>query len=138
MRAVNRLTRERARWDDRVPRATGGLAVKLYSDYSGRRALQIVGDVFALIVLIAGIVAGVSVHNAIAAFDTIGRNVEHSGSGFATTMDDIGDSLAAVPLIGGSIRAPFDAASVAGDTLADAGSSWQQSVHTLATITGWT
>lgn len=112
--------------------------MKLYSDFSGRRTIQIAGDVFAFLVLLGGIVAAVSIHNAITAFDAIGRDVEQSGSGLASTMSDIGESLAAIPLIGGSIRAPFDAASDAGGTLAAAGDDWQRTVHTLAAFTGWT
>lgn len=112
--------------------------MKLYSDYSGRRAVQIAGDIIALVVLIGGIVLAVAIHNAIAAFVTVGADMERSGSGFATTMSDIGDTLAGVPLVGGGVRAPFDAASTAGDTLAAAGDRWQSGVETLAALTGWT
>lgn len=112
--------------------------MKLYSDFSGRRTLQILGDAVALLVLLAGIVVAVSISTTIASFAAIGRDVEVSGNGFASTMDEIGDSLARVPLIGGGIRSPFDAAGVAGGTLADAGETWQQSVHALAAIAGWT
>ncbi|MDQ0577706.1 hypothetical protein [Agromyces albus] len=114
------------------------MTVTLYSDFPGRRTMQIVGDVFALVVLLGGIVVAVSIHNAIAAFDAIGRDVEQSGTGLASTMSDIGDSLAAIPLIGGSIRAPFDAASDAGGTLAAAGDDWQRTVQSLAAFTAWT
>jgi len=112
--------------------------VKLYSDFPGRRTAEIVGDVFALLVLVTGIVLAVSIRNVIAAFDAIGRTVEQSGDGLASTMTDIGDGLAGIPLIGGSIRGPFDAASEAGGALADAGGDWQQSVQTLAAFVGWT
>lgn len=112
--------------------------MKLYSDFSGRRTFQIVGDILAVVVLVAGIVVAVSIHNAIAAFVSIGADVERSGSGFASTMTEIGDSLAGVPLVGGGVRAPFDAASTAGETLAAAGSRWQGGVETLAALTGWT
>lgn len=112
--------------------------MKLYSDFGGRRAYQIAGDLVALLLIVLGIVLAVTIHNAIAALEGIGRDVERSGSDFSKTMSDIGKQLGGVPLIGGGIRAPFDGASDAGGTLADAGSSWQEGVERLATLVGWT
>ena len=112
--------------------------MKLYSDFAGRRAGQIAGDIAALGVLILGIVLAVTIHNAIAAFRSIGRDVTQSGSDFSSTMNDIGRQLGGVPLIGGSIKAPFDAASGAGSTLSQAGTNWQNGVERLAMLVGWT
>jgi hypothetical protein len=63
--------------------------------------------------------------------------VAQSGNGFASTLGDIGKQLGGLPLIGGGIRAPFDAASGAGTTLADAGSAWTTGVERIATLAGW-
>jgi hypothetical protein len=112
--------------------------VKLYSDFGGRRAYQIVGDLVALAVVVVGIVVAVAIHNAIVAFEAVGRNVQRSGTDFSSTMSDIGHRLSGVPLIGGGISAPFASASDAGGTLADAGAGWQRGVETLATLVGWT
>ncbi len=112
--------------------------MKLYSDFGGRRAYQILGDVFAVLVLVVGIRVAVALHDTITSFRQIGRNVAQSGSDFSSTMSDIGSRLSGVPLIGGGISAPFDAASGAGSTLSDAGTSWQRGVETLATLVGWT
>jgi hypothetical protein len=112
--------------------------VKLYSDFGKQRTWQVLGDVIALVVLIGGIVTAVSLHNLIAAFDSIGRDVEESGRGLASTMSDVGESLSSTPLIGESISGPFDAASSAAGTLASAGENWQLGVHLLATIAAWT
>jgi hypothetical protein len=112
--------------------------VKLYSDFGGRRAYQLLGDLAALVVIVVGIVAAVAIHDAIAAFKGIGADVARSGNDFSSTMRDIGGRLSGVPLIGGGISAPFSTASDAGGTLADAGTSWQSGVEHLATLVGWT
>lgn len=112
--------------------------MKLYSDFGGRRAYQVLGDLFALVVIVVGVRVAVALHDTIASFEGFGRDVARSGSDFRSTMTDIGNSLGGVPLIGGGIRAPFDAASDAGGTLADAGTNWQHGIETLATLVGWT
>lgn len=112
--------------------------MKLYSDFGTRRAYQIAGDVAAAAVLVLGIVLAVSIHDSIAALRGVGRDVERSGGDFSRSMTDIGDRLGGVPLIGGGIRAPFDGASDAGGTLADAGANWQEGVERVAVLAGWT
>ncbi|WP_375400286.1 hypothetical protein [uncultured Amnibacterium sp.] len=112
--------------------------MKWYSDFGASRTYQIVGDVVAILVVVVGIVLGVTLHNAIDALKQVGANVESSGSDFSKTMGDIGRQLGGVPLIGSGIKAPFDAAGNAGTTLAQAGSNWQEGIERLATLVGWT
>ncbi|MDH2444304.1 hypothetical protein QDR37_10160 [Amnibacterium sp. CER49] len=111
--------------------------MRLYSDFWGARAYQIAGDVVALLVVIAGILLGRSLHDAIAGLEDVGTQVERSGSDFSSTLGSIGKQLGGVPLIGGGIRAPFDAASGAGATLASAGAQWRDGVERVATLSGW-
>ncbi|RUR01827.1 hypothetical protein [Labedella endophytica] len=112
--------------------------MKLYSDVASQRTRQIIADVLGVLVLVVGIVVAVTVRNGIAAFDAIGRDVQTSGEGLASTMSEVGENLSSTPLIGEGISAPFDAASGAATTLAEAGENWQLGVHTLAAIAGWT
>lgn len=112
--------------------------MKLYSELATQRSRQIVADVIGVIVLGLGIVVAVTVRNTIAAFDAIGRDVQTSGEGLASTMSEVGENLSSTPLIGEGISAPFDAASGAATTLAQAGENWQLGVYTLAAIAGWT
>lgn len=105
-----------------------------YSASPRARALQIALDVLAVVVLIGGIVLARSLHDAIAALRSAGAGLASSGSGLSSTMRDIGRQLGGVPLIGGGIRAPFDAAGAAGSTLADAGTNWQVGVERVATV----
>ena len=112
--------------------------MKWYSDFGAARTYQLVGDVVAIVVAVLGVVLGVTLHNAIDALKAVGANVESSGSDFSRTMADIGRQLGGVPLIGGGIKAPFDAAGDAATTLAQAGSNWQEGVERLARLVGWT
>ena len=112
--------------------------VKLYSDFGGRRAYQILGDLVAILVLVVGVRVAVALHDTIASFEGFGRDVARSGTDFQSTLSGIGETLGGVPLIGSGIRAPFDAAGDAGGTLADAGANWQRGVETLAGLVGWT
>jgi hypothetical protein len=112
--------------------------MKLYSDVASQRTRQIVADITGMLILVLGIIAAVTVRNVIAAFDAIGRDVQTSGEGLASTMSEVGENLSAAPLIGAGISAPFDAASGAATTLAEAGENWQLGVYTIAAIAGWT
>jgi hypothetical protein len=62
--------------------------------------------------------------------------MESTGSDFQGSLSDAGDRLGGVPLIGGGIRSPFDAAAEAGQSLAAAGVQQQSAVHTAATVAG--
>lgn len=114
------------------------LAMRLYSDFSGRRALQVTGDIVAVAFLVAGLIVAALIHGAIDAFDAIGVGVQRSGLGLADTMTDIGGNLAGVPFIGSSIQGPFTSASNAGTALAGAGEQWQAGVHSMADTVGLT
>lgn len=110
--------------------------MKLYADNSARRARQIVTDVLAIVALLAVVRLGVFVHDLIAAFGAIGVQIRDAGSDFGETMTEIGTVLSGIPLIGPAVAAPFDGASAAGGTLADAGQRAHDTIATLAAVTG--
>ncbi|GGC85507.1 hypothetical protein GCM10011512_10440 [Tersicoccus solisilvae] len=112
--------------------------MRWYSDFPGRRAAEIVGDVLAAAVLAGGVALALALHTAIVSLEAIGGKMQQSGSDLASTMTSVGQNLAGIPLIGDAVRAPFDSASAAGGTLADAGSQWQSRVHLIAGLAGWT
>lgn len=107
-----------------------------YSDFPAQRIRQIAADVLAGLAIIVAITAGVVVHGAIAAFAEVGARLQEAGSGFEGTMIDVGEALGGVPFIGESIRAPFDSASAAGETLVAAGQSQQEVALGLAAVAG--
>ncbi|QEO10153.1 hypothetical protein [Protaetiibacter larvae] len=108
--------------------------MRLYADFAARRTAQIVADAIAVLVLAAAVAVAVVVHGAIWALGAIGSQLESAGTGFADTMGDIGDRLGGIPLLGDGIRGPFDAASGAGGSLADAGRATQGIIETSATL----
>jgi hypothetical protein len=108
--------------------------MKLYSDYPARRTAQISADLIAIGFIAVFAWIGTLVYAAIAVLAAFGRTIEDAGNGFEQTMADAGDTLGGVPLIGGGIRAPFDAASGAGTLLAEAGQAQQDLVMTAALI----
>ncbi|MCS0498167.1 hypothetical protein [Protaetiibacter mangrovi] len=110
--------------------------MSLYADFAPRRTAQIIADALAIGVTVVAVLVGVAVHNAIAVLGGVWAQLEDAGTGFEDTMGEIGGTLGDVPLIGGGIRAPFDAASDAGGSLADAGRTGQAAVETLATVAG--
>jgi hypothetical protein len=108
--------------------------MKVYSDFVPTRAGQVLGDAASIGVLAVSVWAAIAVRNGIAQLASIGKNVEDAGTGFRKTMADAGSTLGGIPLIGDGARAPFDSASDAGKSLADAGSTSQSVIGDLATI----
>ena len=110
--------------------------MKLYSDFGPRRTRQIIVDVLALAAIAAWVWLGVTVYQLIENLAGFGVQMEEAGAGFKETMVEVGESLGAVPVIGGGIRIPFDGASGAGAALEAAGQSQQVAVNQLATGLG--
>ena len=108
--------------------------MKLYSDFAGRRTAQIFADLIGVGLIALAIWGAVLIHAAIVVLDEVGKSLKGAGDGFQKTMSDAGDTLGGVPLIGGGIRAPFDAASGAGGLLAQAGEAQQNLVDTAALV----
>jgi hypothetical protein len=108
--------------------------MKLYSDFAGRRAAQIFADLIGIGLIALAIFGAVIIHAAIVVLDEVGKSLQAAGDGFQKTMSDAGNTLGGVPLIGGGIRAPFDAASGAGGLLSQAGRAQQNLVDTAALV----
>lgn len=108
--------------------------MKLYSDFHGPRAVQVVGDLLALGLIVASVWAAVVVHGLVTEFAALGRRLEEAGTGFRGSMSDIGSTLAGVPLIGSGIAEPFDGASAAGATLESVGRGQQDVVGWIAVV----
>jgi len=110
--------------------------MKIYSDYPAARTRQVITDLLALAAIGAWIWLGVTLYGLVMKLADFGIGMEDAGSGFSESMKEIGDNLGGVPLIGGGIRSPFDAASDAGSSLEQAGVSQQVAVNQLATGLG--
>jgi disulfide bond formation protein DsbB len=107
-----------------------------YSDFARRRAWQIIADVLAVVLIVVFIGLGIAVHGLVLRLQDFGVQMQDAGASFESTMNEIGDRLGSVPLIGGGIRSPFDDASSAGTTLHDAGQAQQEAVQQLSMSAG--
>ncbi|MCU1447238.1 hypothetical protein [Cryobacterium sp.] len=111
--------------------------MQFYSDFAAHRSRQIAVDLFAVAAIAAWVCLGAIVYSLVIDLARFGRQMQSAGSDFSSTMTDIGDQLGGVPLIGGGISAPFEAASGAGESLEAAGRSQQEAVLNLAVGLGW-
>jgi hypothetical protein len=110
--------------------------MKIYSDFAGRRTRQIIADVLALAAIALWVWFGYTVFTLVNGLAVFGVQMEDAGAGFEQTMKEVGETLGGIPLIGPGIRLPFDGASAAGSTLADAGQAQQDAVLQLALTLG--
>ncbi|MGY4857863.1 hypothetical protein [Cryobacterium sp. AP23] len=111
--------------------------MQIYSDFAAHRSRQIAVDVFAIAAIAAWIALGAFVYSLVIDLARFGVQMQSAGSDFSSTMSDIGDTLGGVPLIGGGISGPFDAAGGVGESLEAAGRSQQEAVLNLAVGLGW-
>jgi hypothetical protein len=111
--------------------------MQIYSDFAAQRSRQIAVDVFAIAAIAAWIALGAFVYSLVIDLARFGVQMQSAGSDFSRTMSDIGDTLDGVPLIGGGISGPFDAAGGVGESLEAAGRSQQEAVLNLALGLGW-
>ncbi|MBX9470891.1 hypothetical protein [Microcella sp.] len=111
--------------------------MSLYSDYPAARTRQIIADIVGVISVIVVVTIAASIAAAIRTLAAFGRDLETAGLDFQAGLLDAADALGDVPVIGDGIRAPFDAAASAGQSVADAGRGQQQLVEFIAVSVGW-
>lgn len=111
--------------------------MSLYSDYPGARTRQIIADVIGIVSVIVVVTIAASIAAAIRTLAAFGRDLEAAGLDFQAGLLDAAEALGDVPVIGDGIRAPFDVAASAGQSVADAGRGQQQLVEFIAVSVGW-
>ena len=111
--------------------------MQIYSDYAAHRSRQIAVDVFAVAAIAAWIGLGAFVYSLVLDLARFGAQMQSAGADFSTTMSDIGGQLGGLPVFGGGLSGPFEAASGAGESLEAAGRSQQEAVLNLAVGLGW-
>lgn len=108
-----------------------------YAETPVRRSRQIAADVIAAFALLCCYWVGTTVHDLTAELAAPGRSLESGGAALAERMTDAGAAASDVPLVGDSLREPFDQASEAGRSIEEAGVKQQEVVETLALTLGW-
>lgn len=105
---------------------------KLYAEVSRFRNRQVMQDLGLLAWSYLWIRVGMHVYDLVLRLAEPGQTVERAGLGLSGTLADISSKVAEIPVVGGSLRGPFEAAGEAGAALQRAGVAQQEVVHDLA------
>ncbi|MCW2620834.1 MAG: hypothetical protein JWL64_436, partial [Frankiales bacterium] len=110
--------------------------MKWYAETPPVRARQLVLDLLVLIWVVFFARLGVRVHDTVLGLREPGARLEDAGNSLAGSFDSAADRIDGAPVVGGRLRAPFDAAANAGRDVANAGVSGQHAIERLALILG--
>ncbi|MEO5654297.1 MAG: hypothetical protein ABIN79_13830 [Marmoricola sp.] len=108
--------------------------MKLYADTSVRRTAQIVGDLAVLVWVWGWIAFAFKVRDATLKLGSPGVKIESSAGDLASRLRDAGSTVANLPLVGDSVRGPFDDAGDAASGLSQAG---RQQVEVVGSLAVW-
>lgn len=106
--------------------------MKLYADRPVRFTRQLVADALFVCWLLAWVWIGIVVHDGTLALAEPGHRIESSATTLAESMTEAGGVLDDLPLVGDSAATPFDKASEASTSLAEAGAAEVRAVERLA------
>lgn len=106
--------------------------MKLYADNSARFTTQLVADVLFVAWVVTWIWIGHVVHDGTLELAGPGHQITSSATGLSESMKGAGDALAGLPVLGDSAAAPFDKASAASSSMAEAGRAEVRAVERLA------
>ena len=108
--------------------------MKWYAETGPLRRRQLLTDAVAVLWLVLWLRIGLAVHRTVSRLAAPGRQLEEAGDGLADGLTGAAESTDDLPLVGGSLRAPLDAAAGAGSALARAGVAQQEAVAVLALL----
>ncbi|PKW12262.1 hypothetical protein SAMN05428944_0490 [Streptomyces sp. 1222.5] len=109
--------------------------MRLYAQTPPRRIRQVLADLIAVALIAASVWFALTVRDVIMSLAEPGRKAQSAGDDLATGLNNAADSASGVPLIGGALKKPLQAAAGAGDGLSDAGRSLQDVVGQVADLT---
>lgn len=110
--------------------------MKVYADSPGRRTAQIVGDVFLLCFVAVCVWAGRAVANGIGALRGPADGLASAGNSFQQNMTGAASQVGGIPLVGDTLKSPFESLSGTGQQIANVGVSMGTTVDTIAKVTG--
>ena len=110
--------------------------MRLYAERPGRALGQLALDALVVLAVVVCVWAGRETFRVVSLLADPGRGIERAGTGFAGSVDRLGDRVDDLPGIGDALRAPFDAVAGAGRQLESAGRAQQEAVHRLALLLG--
>lgn len=106
--------------------------MKLYAEVPYYRTRQILFDAAVAVWCIGWIRIGMWINTLVNRLQGPGRAIEDAGSDLADNLNSVSERVGGVPLVGDTLRAPFEAAAGAGTALQQAGQTHQDVIHTLA------
>lgn len=112
--------------------------MRLYAQTRARRFRQVLADLTAVVLVAVAVRFALAVHDGIMLLAVPGRKLEDASGGLASGLGDAGDAASNVPLVGGLLKKPLEAAAEAGNGLSDAGQSMQDVVGRVANVTAFT
>lgn len=107
--------------------------MKLYADTPVRRTRQLTGDAVALGWVLLWVWLALELRERILKLAAPGRSLEAAGTSFAGSLNDAGDKVGGLPVVGDDVAGALRRAGGAGGTVAEAGRSQQEAVAQL----GW-
>lgn len=106
--------------------------MKLYADTPARRHRQIMADVGFVLWAIVWIWLASKMYDLVLMLGAPGVAIESAGTSLSDNMVSAGEAIDGLPVVGESVRTPFDRMSEAGASIADAGRGQQEAVTKLA------
>ena len=106
--------------------------MKLYGETRFFRYRQLAADVALVVWIVVWIRVGIFMKHLVDKLAGPGQSVASAGQSFSSTMTDIGNRIAELPVVGDTLQAPFDSAADAGSQLQAAGEGQQDVVHQIA------
>jgi hypothetical protein len=106
--------------------------MKLYSDIPARRTRQLIGDVGLLAWSILWIWIAAHLHGLVMNLATPGQAMADGATSLAGSIDNAGQSVSGLPVVGDSLASPFRGMGDAARAIADAGASEVDAVSKLA------
>ncbi|MCH1866818.1 hypothetical protein [Nocardioides sp. CFH 31398] len=110
--------------------------MSLYAAQPARRSRQILTDVLYVVVLVAAVWLSLRLHDAVLGLTGPTDDVGDAGRDLGSGLQDAGDFLGGIPLIGDEIAdevsVPFDRAAAGADSMASAGDDASAAIERLA------
>jgi hypothetical protein len=107
--------------------------MKIYAELPTVRTRQLLDDIAVVAWLGGAAWVASRLHATVDSFAAAGKRVEDTGRTLSGQLADASEKADNVPGIGDSLARPFDGAAGAADAVTRAGTSYQETVHTLAT-----
>ena len=106
--------------------------MRWYADAPVRRARQLAGDLLAVGWVALWVRVALEVRERVDALAAPGREVQDAGNQLSETLREAQEQVDGLPVVGGALRGPFEAAGAAARALAEAGAAQRAAVADLA------